>query len=314
MQRELKEQRSRRARPRPDPVPSEVVAPGSIVVGVDGSTGSTDALRWALGEARRLRLEVDAILAWRDVLSAGPPTPLSALTTAQRRRLEDRVATVLRAASRGGGIADLSVRTHVFSAEPVETLATLAPRAAMVVVGSRGYGTLRGALLGSVSRRCAMSAPGVTVVVRGTWDSRGPDEPRRVVVGLDGSTTADSAMTWAATVGTDPGDYLSLNYAWGSNGVGMETGEVVHRLTRTGKEMLEEAARGLVDSGRTVTTQLDYGPAETMLLGSSEDADLLVVGSRGRGSLSSLLLGSVSLHCVSRAHCPVAVVRPAVAG
>lgn len=310
MQSESTERQLAQVRPSADPDPLAVVAPGNIVVGIDGSPGSTEALIWALGEARRRHLTVEGVLAWNDALATGPPTPIAALTKAQQLRLQGRVTTVVEAASDAVDDHNAPIRTHIFSGEPAEMLSTLAPQAAMVVVGSRGYGTLRGAVLGSVSRHCAQMATGVTVVVRGPRSTRPPDEPRRVMVGLDGSPTSMAALQWAAAVGTQAGDHLTLTYAWGSNGIGMESGDMADRLTRSGREMLQGAALDLVDSGRLVTTQLDYGPAEVMLAGCSEGADLLVVGSRGRSGLSGLLLGSVSLYCVSHARCPVAVVRP----
>jgi nucleotide-binding universal stress UspA family protein len=75
--------------------------------------------------------------------------------------------------------------------------------------------------------------------------------------------------------------------------------------------MLREAVEQVRSDHPTVTveTAVIQGPPARVLVDLSADADLLVIGSRGRGGFSGLLLGSVSQQCVHHAHCPVTVVR-----
>ena len=308
MQPELIQDTAKDVRHRTDPDLRAEVVPGSIVVGVDGSAGSVDALKWAMEEAGRRKLSIDAVLIREDATPEGRPDRVSA-TQAQQRLLA-RLDTAVEKARETAGSPAALIHTHVFSADPADVLIQLGARSTMLVVGSRGCGALKGALLGSVSHRCVQKAEGVTVVVRGSRRIRAERAPREVVVGVDGSPVAEAALQWAATVGTEPGDHLTLAHAWGSHGIGMEDEEVAAELTALGRDLLGSTALGLSDCGRTVSQALDYGPAEAMLARCSTEADLLVVGSRGRGNLGALLLGSVSLYCVGHAACPVAVVRP----
>lgn len=310
MQSEITAQRYRVRHP-VDPDPLEVIPPDSIVVGIDGSEGSAAALAWALDEAGRRQVDVDAVLTWEDAFNIGRPTPISALAKPQRKRLQARLDTVLTKAEHQVGLpAGIAVRTHIFSASPLSLLASLSERADLLVVGARGYGALRGSLLGSVSQHLSRTASGTTVIVRGQRPLPLPAGQRRqILVGLDGSPGADAALAWARQTALESGDQLVLVHSWGGMvGLGMEA-PVAEQLSDIGRDLLDQAAARLIPSGLDVAARLDFGPPEATLVQLSGTHDLLVVGSRGRGSLAGLLLGSVSQHCVTNADCPVAVVH-----
>jgi nucleotide-binding universal stress UspA family protein len=133
----------------------------------------------------------------------------------------------------------------------------------------------------------------------------------RIVVGYDGSTGAERALRWAAEEAVRRGAALELVCSWGQMLTAVPFAlDVVAHLQSSMEEAAAEAS-DLVASEfdlAEVRTRVTPEPAPGALIDASRDADLLVVGSHGHGFLTSLLLGSVSLHCVTHAPCPVVVV------
>jgi nucleotide-binding universal stress UspA family protein len=129
----------------------------------------------------------------------------------------------------------------------------------------------------------------------------------KVVVGVDGSEHSRWALAWALTEARLRGVGCVLIHAWDSS-----------RFPGAAPGMLADDANALLDSdlafahpsGVAVEGVLAFGPASQALIDASGDALLVVVGSRGRGGLASVLLGSVSSACVHHARCPVVVVKP----
>ncbi|MEE1786711.1 universal stress protein [Streptomyces sp. SP17BM10] len=134
-----------------------------IVVGVDGSPSSVDALRWAVGQARLEDAVVEALNVWQPPVTNGWSVPITAyedLPGIARTILDDSVAAV-----RGSG-APVEIRTRVLAGGAASCLLDAAGGAELLVVGSRGHGGFAGALLGSVSQHCVQHAPCPVVVVR----------------------------------------------------------------------------------------------------------------------------------------------------
>lgn len=135
----------------------------------------------------------------------------------------------------------------------------------------------------------------------------GTDRPLRIVVGTDGSDHGTRAVEWAAMEADRAGGRLEIHTAYWP-GHEFATQE---EITRSMENIVEEAAKRAADVAPSVpvTTHVhDRSPAAAMIE-ASEGADLLVVGSRGRGGFAGLVLGSVSHQCASHAHCPVTIVR-----
>ena len=137
---------------------------GRIVVGVDGSASSKEALRWAADEAKWRGDVVEALLGWenpyRDMwIPSSPPgkDPLAPL----RAALDRTVSAVL------GEHPAVNVETAVVEGRPAQVLVDRARGADLLVVGNRGHGGLAGAFLGSVSFNCAAHSQCPLVVVRG---------------------------------------------------------------------------------------------------------------------------------------------------
>ena len=138
-----------------------------------------------------------------------------------------------------------------------------------------------------------------------------------VVVGVDGSAESVAALRWAVRYATATGARVRALLAWHYPGAagGPPTGkapEAVHEQTeaqmlQTLDEAIAKAAEGQETAG--VEKDTSYGHPAQALIEASREADLLVVGQQGHGAFTGMLVGSVSIHCVTGAFCPVVVVR-----
>jgi nucleotide-binding universal stress UspA family protein len=139
------------------------------------------------------------------------------------------------------------------------------------------------------------------------------DSSERVVVGIDGSDPSLEALRWAIRYAERTGAVVEALHAWWiptTYGAPVETvpGEsFAETAERALRGSLDEVLEGRTDVQVEPVAEMGYPPK--VLVEHSKSADLLVVGSRGRGGLAGTLLGSVSLHCVSHAACPVVVIR-----
>jgi nucleotide-binding universal stress UspA family protein len=128
------------------------------------------------------------------------------------------------------------------------------------------------------------------------------------VVGIDGSEGSTRALEWAAAEAARTGAMLEVHTAYGPGGVlttPATTERTMRRLVDQSLARVQEVAPKVHAVGVT-----HEGSPVSALIDASQGADLLVVGSRGRGGFAGLLLGSVSQQCALHAHCPVVIVRP----
>ncbi len=140
-----------------------------------------------------------------------------------------------------------------------------------------------------------------------------------VVVGVDGSEQSAAALAWAARYAAATGARVRAILAWHYPGaVGGPAIEVapdaIHRQTEAQMREILDGVVARVYGGQApagVEAMLGYGHADQVLIEASKEADLLVVGSRGHREFAGMLVGSVSLHCVASASCPVVVIRGA---
>jgi nucleotide-binding universal stress UspA family protein len=139
---------------------------------------------------------------------------------------------------------------------------------------------------------------------------------QHVVVGVDGSTESVHALRWAASYASATGASVTAMLSWHyPSAVGTAPGyaprEISAEVRESMQEVLDKATGEVFGSPApaSVTTKVAYGHPANTLVEESEHADLLVVGNRGHGKFTGMLVGSVSIHCVSHALCPVVVVR-----
>ncbi|TCK22341.1 universal stress protein [Pseudonocardia endophytica] len=281
-----------------------------ILVGVDGSDTALDAARWAAGEAGRrgLRLRLLAVTAWT-VYQPAPEMlgPDTAREVAPRFAAEHLARARTEAART---LPDDRIDQDVHSGYPAEVLREESARAALLVVGNRGRGGFTGLLAGSVSTTLAATSACPVVIHRG---SATPDGP--VVVGVPRSADGDGALGFAFEEARLRGADLVAVHAWSDAFFDPDLAALVDRAAI---ELREAAA--LADALAswqekypevTVLPRLAADPPAAALVRESDGAQLVVVGSRGRGAVAGLLLGSVGRATVHHAHCPVAIVRPA---
>ncbi|GAA0265414.1 universal stress protein [Actinomadura nitritigenes] len=284
-----------------------------IVVGVDGSKQSLRAVDWAADEAVRRNAPLRILYVVTPWLFDVPVDPRAG---AMRAWLlyggEDIVGyAVDRAGERAPG---LDVTGEQIGGQAAELLVDRAQDALMLVVGSRGRGGVGGLVLGSVAFQVASHARCPAVVVRDAPS----EEYGEVALGVDGSPASTEAvgfafgeasvrrarlhavLAWPHPISTGPGDMQPLVY----------DPEVV---TKGEERVLSECLSGWRAKfpDVEVVPEVVHGRAAPALVRASEQADLLVVGSRGRGGFTGLLLGSVGHAMLHRSRCPVAVVAPA---
>ena len=139
----------------------------------------------------------------------------------------------------------------------------------------------------------------------------------RIVVGIDGSENAKPALRWALDEARLRGAPLRVVYAWMppayAAGYGLVPGALVDSvaLGAIAKEELDKAIDSIVSDAKDVSIErvAVEGVAASVLVDQADEADLLVVGSRGHGGFAVLLLGSVSQQCAHHAPCPLVIVR-----
>ncbi|MEX5719515.1 universal stress protein [Geodermatophilus maliterrae] len=305
----------------------EAATTTEVVVGLDGSAGARTALAWGLQEARLRGGAVRPVTVWPQdrpphVHDAGIGRPdVADLERDVRSRMGTEAAEVAAAT----GCEAVPVRPEMRYGQPAQQLIDAAEPDGLLVVGSRGRGPVRGAVLGSVSQQCAQHARGPVVVVRDDDSTHGAvlwQQPAsRVVVGVDGSAGSAAALRFAEAEARLRGGELHVVHAW-TDTVSGYGGPPWERPVTTLREQADGVLRESLQSawqsgspGVQVRAETVEGVEWDVLTEVAEAADLLVVGSRGRSGWSSLLLGSVGLRCIAYSPCPVAVVRPSpVAG
>jgi nucleotide-binding universal stress UspA family protein len=276
-----------------------------IVVGVDESDGAADALRWAAREADARGAGLTAVLAWglldqHHGQRGVPFDPHYAEADAQAA-VAEIAASVL-------GDRATGVDLRPVSDLPVRALLGAAEDADLVVVGARGLGGFKGLLVGSVSLGVLRGAECPVAVVRG---DRGGEAVRRILVGIDGSDHANAALAWALDAARAHGAALHVVHAWQpafATPIAPYDLGIVDKLEEGAQALLDETVEAADTEGVEVERTLDLSPPGRAVLEAAADADLVVVGNRGRGALRAMLLGSVSQQVVHHAPGPVVVV------
>ncbi|MGW0599304.1 universal stress protein [Streptomyces sp. NPDC002776] len=288
------------------------VVNGPVVVGVDGSEASLTAVRVAAREAALRGVGLRLVHAF-----GGPSVhvpPWSPASAGVRELVDGTLAEAERRARTAA--PHLEISRDVVVGEPVMVLELETRTASLAVVGSRGLSRFGSLLLGSTAAHLAAHAGCPVLVVRGRPDPAGP-----VLLAVDGSPHAEPAVEFAFAHASRHGTDLVALHAWNTHTerVYDAPGDppfVTYDEERLRHEEERVLAEALVGPGEKypdveVRRRLVRGRVRHTLIEASADAGLVVVGARGRGGFTGLLLGSVSQAVLHHADCPVAVVRAA---
>lgn len=297
-------------------VAAEQTRSNTVLVGVDGSPASDDAIRWAAATASGHGLNLHLAHALNFAHQGSGDAFINTAEVfewaeAEAKTLLERAVEVAHTVN-----ADLKVSTQLATTSGAGWLIELSEQVRMLVLGASGVGRTGETLLGSMPIAVASHGHCPVVVVRGQLGETVPD-PRPVVVGVDGTAVSERAVDAAFEEAAARHVPLVAVHVWSD----MKTGtfaEAVSAATSPQEFDKSEHARlaELLASWQArypdvqVQREVYVDGPRAHLLAWSEKAQLVVVGSRGRGGFKGLLLGSTSNALVRDAHCPVMVVRP----
>lgn len=285
-----------------------------IVVGVDESEVAADAARWAAEEADRRHCELRLVHAYTLPAIAGYPefsSEADDLPDVMRRLGEDLVGRLIGELRRSH--PGLVISSRVLYARPPTALRSESAGALVTVVGSGGEGRLEGVLLGSVALAVMSTCPAPVAVVRRDHPGR-PGGP--VVVGVDGAGTCEAAVAFAFEAASIRQTELVAVGVWddivvpGSRHLQNPLIDP-ERIEKQERSRLAERVAHWADRFPDVKVRqvLERGRAVVRLLEQAEPAQLVVVGSHGRGGFTGMLIGSTSQSLVVHSAAPVVVVR-----
>jgi nucleotide-binding universal stress UspA family protein len=285
-----------------------------IVVAVDGSPESNAAVCWAARDAAMRNIPLTVVNVINTAVATWPPILYpDSLGVWQEDEARKIIAHAVKIAEEAVTTdRKLTVKSEIVYSTPVPTLVEMSNEADMVVVGCSGRGAVARGLLGSVSSSVVRRASCPVAVIRDE-DPLMPDPQHApVLVGIDGSPASELATAIAFDEASRRGVELMALHAWSDVTVfeipGVDWSEVGAQAERSLAERLagwqerypDVAVRRLVVCDR---------PAR-QLVEKSESAQLVVVGSHGRGGFSGMLLGSVSNAVVHSVRMPLIVARP----
>jgi nucleotide-binding universal stress UspA family protein len=297
--------------------------PTNILLATDGSAEATRAARMAITLAKGLDSDLHVVYveplpdpyAVPEYLTYQPEYRDEIRKIADREAHErlDKEAEIIREA--GGHVA----QTHARAGRPDAEIAHLAEEigAGLVVVGSRGRGPLRRALMGSVSDSVVHHAHCPVLVVR---DGEGDYLPGRILLALDGSEQADAAARAAVEISNATGSELHVVFALPTDPqlpyphplMGERWDSIIEQAKHEARKFVDSKSEQIeAEGGKVKDAHLAFGKAdqEIVKLGEELEAGLIVVGSRGLGGLTRALMGSISDSVARHARGPVLVVR-----
>jgi nucleotide-binding universal stress UspA family protein len=292
---------------------ASIERPG-IVVGVDGSAASKAAIDWAARDASLRSISLTLVHVAGGLGGTWPQTPppigFGEWQQRQGRELIADAVRIVEDATRGADA--VRVKTEMYYSAIIPTLVDMSKEAEIVVVGRRGQGAF-GALLGSVSTAMIHHAHCPVAVIREEDPLMPHPAQAPVLVGVDGSQASELATAIAFDEASRRHVDLIALHAWSDAGVLDFPGMDWSTMKASEDEVLAERVAGWQERYPDVTVHRLVAcdrPAR-QLIEHAEAAQLVVVGSHGRGGFSGMLLGSVSAAVVQSSHTPVIVARQA---
>ena len=284
-----------------------------VLIATDGSNGAERAIELAGSLAWPVGTELRVCTVFE------PIEPILGADWAQQEDAEELAHATLDPTTEALSHTGLKISRALMRGRPATKIVEAAEDlgADLIIVGSRGHGTIASMVLGSVSAEVSDHAPCPVLVARMPGLTR-------VILGLDGSASArgaeDVVAAWpifesvpieimnVADMGLPWTSGLALSAAEPQSG---EIEETLEAISAEHRDLCEAAAVRLRAAGRRVSTRVVDGAPATELIRSAQDrqADLIVVGTHGRTGLARALLGSVARNVMLHAPCSVLVIR-----
>ncbi|HIW96183.1 MAG TPA: universal stress protein [Candidatus Corynebacterium gallistercoris] len=290
----------------------------TIVVAVDGSDASNQAVRWAANAALKRGQPLQLVTAYtmpQFMYADGmvPPQELYDELEGEATEKLENARKVVQDFS-----PEVEVSQLVKESAPIDLLLELSDSAEMIVMGSRGLGGLSGLVMGSVSSAVVSHANCPVVVVRKDNDVNKDTKYGPVVVGVDGSEVSRQALRVAFREAEARGAVLRAVHSWTDTQIHttyvglVDAQNQLDKMVVERQDMLEDEIKPLLDEFPSVQVEevVERDRAVQSLVDNAQGAQLLVLGSHGRGGFKGMLLGSTSRALLQYAPCPMMVVRP----
>lgn len=289
-----------------------------VVVAVDGSNASNNAVRWAANTAmkRGIPLRLATSYTMPQYLYAEGMVPSEELFSDLQSEAMEKIEAARALAHEAA--PDILIGHTVAEGSPIDMLLEMSGDVTMIVLGSRGLGGLSGMVMGSVSAAVVSHANCPVVVVREDNQVTENNKYGPVVVGVDGSDVSAKATEYAFAEADARDAELIAVHTWmdmqaQSSLAGLaaaqnqweaieaqQVGVLTERLAPLVEKFPQVAVTKIITRDRPVRALAEQ----------SEGAQLLVVGSHGRGGFRGMLIGSTSRALLQAAPCPMMVVRP----
>ena len=290
----------------------------AILVGVDGSAEALGAVRWAAHDAALRNVPLTLVHVVNTPVPGRPQVPvLAGFRQWQEKRAREFIKSAIEVAEDSiGERGPVQIDSKVFYSATVPTLVGLSKEAEMVVVGYRGHGgVLVRTFLGSVSSGLVYHAHCPVAVIHDEEPLVADVARAPVLVGIDGSPASEAATAIAFEEASRRGVGLMALHAWTDLRVS-DFKESFPNFNWDGQLSHEEATLAERLAGWQerypdvgIRRQIEIGEPARPLIEASKLAQLIVVGSHGRGGFAGMLLGSVGAAVVNRARIPVIVAR-----
>lgn len=286
-----------------------------VVVGVDGSESALVAVRWAADEATRrgARLQIAHANLWPTVRMPAGHYPIEYQQPLLERSRQLLATAVRTARERQPG---LEISSALVTTTPIDLLVAESGTAQLLVLGALGVGGVIGLLAGSVAIGVVSHAHCPVAVIRGKVLDTAPPSEGPVVVGVDGSVAGVPALRYAFDAASRLGAPLVAVHTWSDVAIDAPRGEPVwtidwDQLQQEEQRVLAERLAGWQEEYPDVKVHRVVAKDRPVraLLEAAEAAQLVVVGSRGRGGFTGMLLGSTSHALAHHCPCPLVVVR-----
>ncbi|WP_181722707.1 MULTISPECIES: universal stress protein [Nocardia] len=289
-----------------------MVSNAPILAAVDGSPSSYQAVAWAAVEAALHHSQLHILTSKAVPTGFGPGMSMSETDLESLRRDGETILNeAKRVADTAAPGAGPGIITEVTFESIIPTLIERSEQTGMLVLGSRGIGALRRGLLGSVSTAATQHALCPVAVIHGTAAIDAVSAAKPILVGVDGTDNSVPAIDLAFEEASLRGVGVVALHAWSDvTGLDLPIGDWTD-LHRQEQVVLAESLVGYSSKYPDVPVRriVVVDRPVRALLEESENAQLVVVGSHGRGGFARMLLGSTSTALLHSVETPVVVVR-----